>query len=380
MKKLLYLFLGWRIFLFLPLIFSEFFLKFRKGFEYTNSISFTQLSNPMTHFLLSPWANFDGIYYLVIATSGYTVDNSVFFPLLPTLIKGLTLPFGNLKPLNPIEFFIALILVSVLFFIALILFYKLIKIDYPKNIAIWSVVFLLVFPTSFFLVSIYSEGLFLMLLLSSFYFARKKNWLLASIFGGLLTGTRFVGIAILPALVYEFWVQEKTLFKRKTLPLFIIPVGLLLYMWYNLINWKSPLHFIDAQGTFSNGRSVHEIILPPQTIFRYIKILDLLPKSQYEWWIALLELSVFIFASVMLFIAWKKRIRTSYLIFSMIAFFIPILTGTFTGLPRYVLPLFPMFIALALIKNKTLRVLYIVISAILLFILFVFFSKSYFVS
>lgn len=380
MKKILYLFLAWRILLFLPLFFSEIFIKFRKGFEYTNSISFTQLSNPITHFLLSPWANFDGVYYLVIATSGYTIDNSVFFPLLPLLIKGFIFPFGNIKPLDPIEFFIAFILVSIFSLIALVFLYKLVKIDYSKNVAVWSVIFLLIYPTSFFLATIYSESLFLMLLFISFYFARKKKWFLASLSGVLLTATRFVGIAILPALIYEFWKEEKILFTKKIAFLFLIPVGLVSYMWYNYINWHSPLHFIDAQGTFANGRSVHQIIFPLQTIFRYIKILIILPKTQYEWWIALLELSTFIFTSVLLFIAWKKKIRMSYLIFSVITYLIPILTGTFTGLPRYVLPIFPMFMALALIKNRLFKTVYIIIGMALLFILFALFSKSYFIS
>lgn len=337
-------------------------------------------TSPFIHFLLSPWANFDGIYYLFIAASGYTVDNSGFFPLLPLIIKALIFPFGNLQPLDTQEFFIAFVLVSVIAYFAIYFFYKLVKLDYPQNIAKWSVAFLLVFPTSFYLASIYSEGLFLLLLFISFYFARKKNWVLSAIAGALLTATRFVGVGIFPALLFEFWVLEKTFFSKKIFPLFLVPAGLISYMWYNFINWGNPLLFIEAQGNLANSRSVDQVIFPLQTVFRYFKILFQFPANQYEWWIALLELSIFIFVSILLFIAWKKKVRTSYLIFSVFVFLVPTLTGTLTALPRYVLPIFPVFIALTLVENKILKAIYLTVGIILLFILFALFSKGYFVA
>lgn len=380
MKKILYLFFAWRILLFFPLVLSEFFIKFRKGYEYTSPLSFTNSQNPITHFLLSSWSNFDGIHYLTISANGYTVYNSVFFPLFPLVINFLSSLFGNIQALDPRQFFIALILVSAFFLLSNIFLYKLMKLDYKNSVAILTIFFILVFPTSFFFAAIYSESLFFLLLVLSFYFARKKNWLASSIFALFLTATRFVGIAILPALIYEFWKEEKNLFTKKFIPILFIPSGLILYMWYNLSKWGNPLHFIQVQEAFANSRSVNKIILIPQIVVRYIKILTEIPISQYEWWVALLEISTFVFVSVLLFIAWKKKVRTSYLIFSIFALLIPTFTGTFTGLPRYVLPLFPIFIALSLIQNKIIRIVYCAVGIILLFILFALFSKGYYIS
>lgn len=380
-KKLVLLFLSWRIFLFIPLIAGNYFLQAREGFGYTLTLRFLDKNSPLSNFLLYPWGNFDGIYYLLIAAQGYTI-NAGFFPLFPLSIKIVSSIFGPASAglaFDPRQYFTALILVSIYFFLAITIMYKLILIDYKKNIAFWSIVFMLVFPTSFFFASIYSESLFLLLTMLSFYFARKKKWLLASIFGVLLTATRVVGIAIIPALFYEFIKEEKSFFKIKVLPLLLSPLGLLGYMYFNYLKWGNALYFIQAQGNLQNNRTVNSIVLFPQTMYRYAKILTSVSASQYEWWIALLEIFVFIFAAILLFLAWKKKVRFSYILFSVIALLIPASTGTFSALPRYVLILFPIFIGLALLKNSALKIFYATLGLILLIILFALFSKGYFI-
>ena len=380
LKKIIYLFLSWRILLFIPLFLGHVFVPFRHGYPYASPLYFLSDKHSLiSNFLLSPWANFDGVYYLLIAAKGYTV-NAGFFPLFPLSLNFATSIFGQILPFDPKQYFTALLLVGLYILIALIVMYKLVRIDYKESIVLSSIVFMLLFPTSFFFATIYSESLFLLLSICAFYFARKKRWILASLCGALLTATRFVGIAILPALTYEFIKEERTLFKAKSLNLLLVPLGILSYMWLNLQKWGNTFYFIQAQGHFENNRSITTPIFIPQTIYRYIKILTRVSPSHFEWWIAILEISTFIFVVVMLFVAWKKRLRPSYILFAFICFLIPISSGTFSGLPRYSLVLFPIFIALALIKNKVTKILYTVISFILLFILFTLFSKGYFIA
>lgn len=379
-KKIFFLFLAWRVFLFIPILAANQFILYRQGYDYTSVNYFLGASqNLISNFLLSPWANFDGVYYLLIAQNGYTI-NAGFFPLLPIAINLISSIFGNKLPFSEIQFFSAFFLVSLFFLLSLIMFYRLVSLDCKSNIAIWSVIFVLVFPTSFFFAAIYSESLFFLLLILSFYFARKRNWLFASVFAMLLTATRPIGIAIFPALLFEFYTSEKTFIKTKALSLLTIPLGLIGYSIYNLIRWGNAFYFIQAQGNFQNNREVGQIILFPQTIFRYLKIFLTVSPKQYEWFVALFEFSAFIFASVMLYVAWKNKVRLSYLIFAIIAFLIPASTGTFSGFPRYILLLFPIFICLALVKNKLIKISYAVIGSILLFILLMLFSKGYFIA
>lgn len=376
-RTIIAIFLSWRILLFLPLILSEKFISVRYGYNFALPMGFMNASKIVSHFLVYPWGNFDGIYYLTIAQSGYTPNLAGFFPLYPLLLS--IFDFTD-SSYTPNTFLAGIILSSIFLILSLFIFRKLILIDYKEEIVYKSILFLLVFPTSFFFASIYSESLFFLLLVVSFFFARKSNWILSSIFGILLAATRIVGIAILPALLLEFYLQNKTFFSNKIILVFLTPLGLVAYSLFNYLNFGNAFQFVKAQGTLLNNRSVDQIVLFPQTVFRYLKILFTVRTITFEWWIALLELSSFIFALVMLYIAWKKKIRFSYLLFSALALLIPASTGTFSAIPRYILVLFPMFITIALIKNRWFKFTYFVVSVILLFVLFMLFSKGYYIS
>lgn len=325
-------------------------------------------------FSLLPWANFDGVHYITIAINGYTFDGR-FFPLFPFLINLISYFFSGHERYLISGFVIS----NLCFLLALMLLYKLVRKQFSEKIARQSIFFMLIFPTSFFFGSVYSESLFLFLALLSFYFAQKRKWFYASLTGFFLGITRLTGIFILPALIYELLKKEKGDFKR-FLPLLLVPTGLILFAIFNFSKWGDALYFINAHGQLGNSRSVDSIILPFQTIYRYLKILTTIPYYQYEYWIAALELSTFLFAAFLIYIAWKKKINPGFLIFSLFSFLAPVLTGTFSGLPRYVVTIFPIFIVLALIKSKIFKLIYIVISPILLVIFLTLFTKGYFVA
>ncbi len=375
-------FIIWRFLLFIPVFVAEKKLDYRPGYEYT---SITDARNSKDKSIadklpLFPWANFDGLHYITIASNGYT-NNYGFFPLFPTLISPVSKIFGASENFDLAYFFSGFLISNSAFFLALLVFYKLLSIDYSDKQVKTSILALLFFPTSFFFGSIYSESLFLLLLLLSSYFARKKNWLLASYFGALLTLTRFVGICIFPVLIYEFYKSQNWSIKNFIKSgIWATPTGLIIYSIYNHLQEGDFLYFIKVQGNFLNNRSVDSFIFFGQTVYRYIKILFTTSSGQFEWWIALLEISSFIFIFVIFILAWKKRIRVSYIIFSVLAVSIPASSGTFSALPRYILVAFPLYIVLGLIINTKIRFFYFIFSGIILSILTFFFSKGYFIS
>lgn len=385
-KQIFSLFLLWRLFLFLPLYLGFLFFPYRQGAPYTNLWDFIEPYSPVNHFLLFPWANFDGVHYLSIAGDGYQADgtNSRFFPLFPLLIRAVSEIFGAGVPFGLVYFLSGLFLSNFFLFLTLFIFYKLLRLDYPSKTSLLILIFLLVFPTSFYFASIYSESLFLLLSLLSFYFARKKQWFWAGFSGMLAATTRIVGIFLFPVLIYEFVTQERKgkwiNWSLKILPLFLIPLGLLSYSLFNFWRSSNALFFLTNQGQVGNERSIGSLVLLPQTLFRYAKILTALPFSQFEWWLALFELAIFFFISFLLYLAWQKKIRRSYLLFSLLCFLAPVSSGTFSGLPRYVLVLFPLFMTLALVKKRIIQISYVVISLILLFFLLMFFSRGYFIA
>lgn len=388
-KKIFLIFLIWRVFLFLPLLIGNQILDYRQGYEYTRLWKFITPYFPVDSFFLYPFANFDGVHYLSIAGMGYS-NNAGFFPFYPLLIKTLTSFLESIQAFGAIQFFSALFISNLAFFLSLLVFYKLIRLDFPDKIAYSSIIFLLAFPTSFYFGAIYTESLFLLFALLSFYFARKNDWKKAGIFAMFLSATRLVGIAIFPVLIYMFvknhnvilTLKGKNLKKIffKFLPLFLSPLGLVAYALFNKLKWNEWFYFISAQGQFANQRSVDQIVPFPQTAFRYFKLLFNLPTTQYEWWVALLELMIFFWAICLFYFALKKKVNFSYILFSVFCFLVPVSSGTISGFPRYVLPLFPLFITLPLILNGRTKIIYLTISGTLLFILLMFFSKGYFVA
>jgi len=323
------------------------------------------------------WANFDGAHYLSIARQGYFQFEQAFFPFYPLLIRGLAKPFKNFL-------FSGLLISNLSLFFALILFYKLVRLDFGKEITKRSLIYLLLFPTSFFFGSVYSESLFLALILGSFYFARKKNWLLAGIFGAFASATRVVGIFLFPALLVEWWeikVKNSKLKVKGLLSLFFILFGLGFYMWYLKKTVGDPLYFIHVQPLFKAERTAGKFILLYQVFWRYFKMIltTRMDPLYFAVWLEFLTAVVFL---VLLILAYFQKIRRSWLVFSVLAYLVPTLTGTFSSLPRYVLVIFPGFITLALLveKYRWLKIIYPVLVGILLAISTIFFIRGFWVS
>lgn len=333
--------------------------------------------------LLWGWANFDGEHYLSLAASGYREFLYFFFPLYPNLIR----TASNLISFLPNNSVIAGILVSnTSFFVGLLLFWKLITIDFTRKVAIFSTVSLLVFPTSFFLGSVYTEGLFFLLAVAAFYCARKGNFFLAGVFTALASATKIVGILLLPALVAEWLIQKRyrasSFYLRDALGLIVAPLGLFLYM---LFLWKETGNvfvFYEQVGSFGQQRAGQFVPLP-QVFWRYAKILFTARAFDPIYLAILLEVIAALLGLFLVIWGYIKRVRVSYLLFLFLGYILPTLTGSFSSLPRYILPLFPLFITLGVylsMRGKVFKMLFFSLSVILLAIETALFIRGYWVA
>jgi hypothetical protein len=157
-------------------------------------------------------------------------------------------------------------------------------------------------------------------------------------------------------------------------------LGLLAYMTYLYIKFNDPLLFSHVQEEFGAGRQTGKFILLYQVIWRYIKMIFTVDRTNPLYFTIWLEfISAISFFSLLIW-GFVKRIRPSYLIFSLLAITLPTLTGTFSSMPRYVLVAFPVFILLAQIKNKWFNYIYPTISIILLIICTAMFTRGYWIS
>lgn len=191
------------------------------------------------------------------------------------------------------------------------------------------------------------------------------------------------------AIFCEFLISENNfgkLFKRAKIISYFVSstLPLIFYAYFNYLKWQDPLYFIHAHSQLANSRSTNMLVNPLQTIFRYLKIAMTFDFKLYEYWVAILELGIFICAIWGVYLLWKSKARISYLFYTIASLLLPILSGTFSGLPRYFLTLFPIFIVLAQIlnleKNKLLAKIYLGFTTCLLIILFVLFSRGYYIA
>lgn len=373
--KIISLAVVWRLALFGLSALADRWLEYRPSFPY----AFERLAKMELPRWLYSWANFDGVHYLTIAESGYvgTASIQAFFPLFPMIVRFLGQSVVGGVVLN----FLLTILV-------LWLFFELARKEYSKNVSLWAGAFLIAFPTSFFLGALYTEALFLALILGSFLVARNKQWLWAGLLGALASATRVVGIAILPALLVELWLQKKpaslqsfvrTNWREISL-VSLSALGLAGYMGSLWVLFADPLYFFHVQETFGAGRQTHLILLP-QVLWRYVKILW--TARPFDWkyfsYAQDLILSLGVLTSL---IGFFRKIRPSYLVFSLLTFLLPPLTGTLNSMPRYVLICFPIFFLLAseTEKKPVLRAFLLTASVFLLIINTVLFIQGYWVA
>ena len=197
-------------------------------------------------FLLDPFMNnqvaWDSEYYLAIAVGGYddpraphltprglstsVVDHSVtqsgssfsesislsyaFFPFYPMMIRIFAAPL-SLFGLNEIATAsLAGVIVSALgALIGMLALFDLTRDSLGEDGALRAAFYLIIFPTGFFLIQIYTEGLFVGLAFASLAMLKRKQWLFAAILAICATMTRAVGVTlIIPMLVTWFRTSE----------------------------------------------------------------------------------------------------------------------------------------------------------------------------
>lgn len=372
-KKLAVIFLSWRFALFLLAVISPVVIPvFGNRFPYAEDLL---ISSGLPQWLWSS-ANFDGVHYLTIAQKGYVAEfTQAFFPLYPLFM-------GNIARLLFNQYILVGIIISTTAFFGAGYFLKqLVSLDYDRSTVFWTLLFLLLFPTSFYFGAVYTEGLFLFLVLASFYMARKQSWWLAGLFGAFACATRFAGIFLLPALALEYYLAYRGHLRshlRPLLGLLLVPAGLFMYMIYLKQTFDDPFLFFNSLANFNTGRS-ESIILFPQVVWRYLKIFATVEPHSLLFFNAAYEFIITMAFAFLIIVSFFKT-RLSYALFSGLVFLSPTLTGTFTSMPRYVLACFSAFIVIASVKNKAIKISLAVVSTILLIISTILFTQGYWVA
>ena len=295
------------------------------------------------HIWLAIWGVWDSGWYLPLAKYGYSAiastreatfnqANYAFFPLYPLLMRGLSYIIH--------DYFVAgLIISNIALVTACVYLYKLASLDFDNKTALQSVKFSLLWPVSFILSGVFTESLYLMLAVMTFYYARKKYWLTACVLGFFLALTRSVGVLIVIPLLFEFFSTIKFDFKKTGKQLFyffLIPLGLGLFSYYNYQLTKDPIAFLKIQ--YAWGRHIEN---PIRVLVGGFLSGDTIPVFNALYTVITIAFVLFFY----------KIFRPSYLIFIGYSILIP-LFSSLESLPRYMLVIFPVFLLAAETSKK----------------------------
>ncbi len=365
MKKIFLIFLFWFLIVnfFALLTNNRFNLAADTAYGWINTAEFKQTQgwDP-----IPVHAKWDSSWYLDIAQNGYSyngpqkLSNLVFFPLYPLLIKAFSLfTAGNLV-------LSGWILSSIFLLLSLIYLFKLVKDFHPDINPYLPIIFLLIFPTAFFLNAIYTESLFLFLSLMTFYYGLKKKYSLAGVFGLLSALTRVTGVLLFIPLAWEYWKDNKfkilSFFKKGFLPLFLLPAGLFSFFLFHYLKFGDFLLFFKIEswwGRFFSLNRDHFILSNNPEVANFS-----------------LDLFFAVFILIVIFFVFK-RMKTSYGLYMLATVAVAISSGTLMSIGRYILTLFPIYILLASIKNDYLQKAWIFLSILLLAMNIILFANNY---
>jgi hypothetical protein len=306
------------------------------------------LPDPGWQNAFTSFERFDALWFLRIASSGYqTGDGSAaFFPLYPLAIRAVSWVMGG----HP--FAASLLVSNAATAGGLCVVYALTASERSIATARRTVLFVALFPTSFFFFAPYSESLFLLLAATTFWAARSRRWAAAGAAGALAALTRNVGIVLASALVVEAF-HQRAEGRGSVLPGLgaAVAVGLgmlayLAYWWAKVGDWLAPANQqANWQRTFSWPWTT--LVDGTRDAFRYLG-----NANGGYWLIDWLILVPVVGASVFALL----RYRPSYSVYLWGGLLIP-LSFVFAdrplmSMPRFVLPLFPAFWALAELTER----------------------------
>jgi mannosyltransferase PIG-V len=314
------------------------------------------------------WARWDSVWFLRIAEHGYGAAHGVaaaFYPLYPLTLAGVGRALGGHYVLAGIVVSLAATLGS------FALLYRLAEPRLGADGARRAVLYLAVFPTALFLQAVYSESLFLVLVLAAFLLAERGRWPAAGAMTGLAVLTRISGVALLPALAVMAWRRPPHERRRALASLCLAPLIFSAYPLYLGLARGDAFAFARSQGFWNRHLSaagplggvwdgsraawagVQQLVSGSHTHYYWSPVRDADPMR-----VAAVNLEAFAFLVLLValtVVAWR-RFGAPYGLFAAVSLAIPLSVPSerwpLLSMPRFGIVLFPCFLALATLGGR----------------------------
>lgn len=334
---------------------------------------------PFTKYLTT-W---DSRHYLVLCEKGYSkgLHSCAFYPMWPLVIRCVSNVTGGSCVT------IAMTLANIFSTAACVILYHIVMHRFGKSVALWCLVFLMGFPGSVFYQFMYSESLFLLLVMLLWLGLEREHYPLAISAACLLPLCRAVGIfCILPVVLHvlrggpffrhafwQRWIADKAptgAFLLTTQPspgpphwrlytLLLAPLagwaGYLGLMW----SWTgNPFEGIQAQR-FWGVHSITNLVNLWHFVAAYFA-----PTTWHDFRGSALDRCAFTLLVYCLPIIW--RLGKDLVLWTCALGVLPAMSGMFTSFTRFESTVFPLFIGLAVffcgIRRKWPAVVFLALS------------------
>ena len=357
------------------------------------------------HVLVEPLRQWDGLWYKLVAETGYGgygEHKAAFWPLFPWLMRAGHRLTGAAPEVA------GYVVANVSFLGALVLLYRLVSHDFDRAVARRTLVTLAFFPTAFFFTAVYTESLFLALVVGALLAARLERWWLAGLVGALAALTRSYGVLlVIPFAVLIL--QQYRLDVRRWFPAVIaaaLPVlGPAVFGWHlDRVqgNWRA---FADVQEQWNRYES--DPLTTLRCGFRGCYNLGSSDGAEWGWLRTLLDdptsgtltshplrlpaatsdtlelvCTLLFLALAVIGLRALPLYQSAYVIPGLvIPLYQPSSVHALMSMPRFGLTLFPLFVVLALLlRSRAVAVPAAIVSTVLLVALTAQFALWYWVS
>jgi 4-amino-4-deoxy-L-arabinose transferase-like glycosyltransferase len=305
------------------------------------------------------WNIYDTRHYISIADAGYQSDPgflTAFFPGYPMLIKATsTLLFGH-------TLLSAIIVANVCALIFFWFLYRLVEADYGEKIAKRAVVLSAVFPTSFFLFLAYTEAPLLAFSTAALYYGRQHKWWLAGVLAGAAALIKQPGVFLAIPLGYMYWRQHVTyrqfnftLLKRSDWAWLLIgPAAAVVY-------WVSSQDYLQAASSDFTNLGASEVLTWPG-----LPLVRALQEARFSNPLLAANLMEIGFTLLMIALVALTVVKVRSMTYGLYSVMLTLISLCVTwpnvlrpevNVPRRILIIFPIFVALSLVipSNRLFR-------------------------
>lgn len=294
---------------------------------------------------LDMWARWDSGWYFNLVVNGLNFtegqSNLAFFPLYPYLIRASNFFLLDFRE-HRTTFTILGILISNLAFIGALLVLRkiLLRSGFTEIFSQGVIWLLLLHPFGFYFSAVYTEGLFLFLVMATMWFCLEQKWLLVAITAALLTISRPLAQFIVIPIAISYLVQNKGRIRWRDVisfaivPLVFIGYAVALYLvsgdWLMLLNSHQ-----DWGHAYSDPWSVLTYIDPNRPV------------------LSMLHIAVMIATILLLLVYMWRYPHKEWGLLGLLLVITPLFLGISNSLGRYSLQAFVAMIALqGLLENR----------------------------